>query len=442
MVVYVLDITSKPLMPTHNFSKVRRMLRNGRAIVVNLFPFVIKLTYMTTTYTQPIILGVDAGSVHVGLSASTKKKELFSAEIDLRSKEIKKLLDKKREARRTRRNRNLRYRQARFSNRTASKKKGWLAPSIQHRIDSHVRLVEDVTKILPITEIIIEISIFDAQKISNPEISGEEYQNGQMTGFDNVKAFVRFRDKHKCQQCGSEEHIEVHHIQHREDGGSDRPDNLVCLCHTCHYDHHNNGLVLKKFKNLNKKNAVTLRDCAAMNLIKDRILSELRNIFPNILVRKTYGYITAKNRSQNNIDKTHANDAFIIAKNFNAKPLDDMFMGIQVRRHNRRIHKDNILKGNRRQLNQAPHLIFGYVLNDRVKFNGIECFVHARRSKGYFELKDIEGNRIHNSASVKKIKLISHENSIILKRITKNRKASADSSSDAEDVAVSSARLL
>ena len=119
-----------------------------------------------------------------------------------------------------------------------------------------------------------------------------------------------------------------------------------------------------------------------------------------------------------------------------------MFKGIQVRRHNRKIYKDNILKGNIRKLNQAPHLVFGFALNDRVKFNGIECFVHGRRSKGYFDLKDIDGNKIHNSASVKKIKLISHENSIILKRISKIRKASAYSSGDAEDVAVSSVRLL
>ena len=263
-----------------------------------------------------------------------------------------------------------------------------------------------------------------------------------MTGFDNVKAFVRFRDKHRCQQCGREEHIEVHHIQHREDRGSDRPDNLICLCHKCHYDHHNNGLILKKFRNLNKKNADTLRDAAAMNLIKDRILSELRNRFSNIPVRKTYGFITSKNRKKYNVDKSHANDAFVIAKNFNAKLLDDMFKGRQVRRHNRKIHKDNILKGNIRKLNQAPHLVFGFALNDRVMFNGIECFVHGRRSRGYFVLKDIDGNTIHNSAPVKKIKLISHENSIILKRISKIRKASADSFGDVEDVAISSARLL
>ena len=71
-----------------------------------------------------------------------------------------------------------------------------------------------------------------------------------------------------------------------------------------------------------------------------------------------------------------------------------MFKGIQVRRHNRKIFKDNILKGNNRKLNQAPHLVFGFALNDRVKFNGIECFVHGRRSKGYFDLKDIDGNTI------------------------------------------------
>jgi N6-L-threonylcarbamoyladenine synthase len=313
---------------------------------------------------------------------------------------------------------------------------------MQHRIDSHIRLIDFVCSILPVKKIIVEIGNFDTQRISNPDIEGEEYQQGLMTGFDNVKAFVRFRDKHKCQQCGREEHIEVHHIQHRADGGSDRPDNLVCLCHECHYKHHNNGLVLKNFRNLNKKNAITLRDCAAMNLIKDRILSELRNRFPNIPVRKTYGFITSKNRKKYNIDKSHANDAFVVAKNFNAKPLDDIFMGIQVRRHNRKIYKNNILKGNIRKLNQAPHLVFGFALNDRVRFNGIECFIHARRSKGYFDLKDIDGNIIHTAASVKKIKLISHENSIILKRISKNRKASADSFGDAKDVAVSSARLL
>ena len=198
MTIYVLDITGKPLMPTRKPGKVRHMLNDGRAIIVNYYPFTIKLTYVTTNYVQPVTLGVDTGSVHVGVSASTEKKELYSAEIDLRSKEMSKLIEKRAAARGMRHYR-LRYRKPRFNNRIASKKEGWLAPSMNHRITSHIRIVEDVMRILPISKVIIEVGLFDTQKISNPEISGEEYQNGQMKGFDNnTKAFVRFRDKNTC----------------------------------------------------------------------------------------------------------------------------------------------------------------------------------------------------------------------------------------------------
>jgi len=438
MTIYVLDITGKPLMPTHKPGKVRHMLNDGRAIIVNYYPFTIKLTYVTTNYVQPITLGIDSGSVHVGMSASTKKKELYSAEIDLRSKEMSKLIEK-RAAARGMRHYHLRYRKPRFNNRIASKKKGWLPPSINHRVNSHIRIVENVMKILPISKIIIEVGLFDTQKISNPEISGAEYQKGQMSGSDNTKAFVRFRDKNTCQQCGSKDHIEVHHIQHREDRGPDRPDNLICLCQKCHYDHHNNGLVLKKFRTINKKNAVSLRDAAAMNLIKDRIFSKLRELCPNIPVWRTYGYVTKHNRRKYNINKSHANDAFVIARNFNAEPLDYMFNGFQVRRHNRKIHKDNILKGGKLKKNQSEHLVFGFARFDRVRYDGKECFVYGRRTSGSFDLRDIDGSVITHSVTRKKIKLIRHENSIIIKKIKKD---SADSSADAEDAAVSSVHII
>ena len=260
-----------------------------------------------------------------------------------------------------------------------------------------------------------------------------------MKGCDNTKAFVRFRDKNTCQQCGSKEHIQVHHIQHKEDDGPDRPDNLICLCQKCHYDYHHNGLVLKKFRTINKKNAVSLRDAAAMNLIKDRIFSKLKERHPNIPIWRTYGYVTKRNRRKYNIDKSHANDAFVIAKNFNAEPLDYMFSGFQVRRHNRKIHKDTILKGNKLKKNQSEHLVFGFARFDRVRYDGKDCFVYGRRTKGYFDLRDIDGSKIHASAPVRKIKLIRHENSIIIKKI---KKASADSSADAKDVAVSSAHII
>ena len=428
-------------MPTRRLGKVRRMLNSGQAVIINYEPFTIRLTYETTNYIQDITLGVDLGSVHVGLSATTEKKELYASETDLRSKSIKKNLKKKKEERYNRRYRK-RHRQPRFNNRVRSKNKGWLAPSMQHRIDSTLHIIDNVSKILPIKIYRVEIGLFDAQKLSNPDISGEEYQQGDMLGFSNVKTFVRFRDKNTCQQCkgkSGDKKIEVHHIQHRNDGGSNRPDNLVCLCKTCHDNHHHNGLKLKNFS-LNKKNAATLRDAAAMNLTKDRILDGLKKMYPDKEVKVTFGYITRFNRKRYNVSKSHANDAFVISKNFYAKPLDYYFKGIQIRRHNRKIHKDKIYKGGKLHKNQAEHFVFGFGLMDRVKFNGIECFVYSRRTSGYFDLRDIDMDRVHASAHIRNIKLIRHERSIIYEK--KLKRIAADSYSEAEDLAFSSASLL
>lgn len=423
-------------MPTRRLGKVRRMLKSGQAVIVNYEPFTIKLNYQTTNYVQEITLGVDAGSIHVGLSATTQKYELYASETDLRSKSVKKLLEKRREARCTRRSR-LRHREPRFNNRIRSMHKGWLAPSMQHRIDSHLRIIDNISRILPIKKYRVEIGLFDTQKMSNPSISGEEYQKGQTFDLTNIKAFVRFRDKNTCQQCkgkSGDKRIEVHHIQHREDGGPDRPDNLICLCKTCHNMHHREGLKLKNFNNLNKKNAVTLRDAAAMNIIKDRVLVGLKKMYPGKEVKATYGYITRFNRKRYNISKSHADDAYVITKNFNAEPLGYYFKGIQTRRHNRKIHKDRIYKGGILKNNQAEHFVLGFALMDRVIFNGVECFVHGRRKRGYFDLRDINMSRVHDSAPVRVIRLIRHERSIIYKKTFK--KIDADSFSEAEDFAM------
>ena len=186
--VYVLNQEGKPLMPTSRHGKVKHLLRSGKAKVVKRTPFTIQLCYETPEYTQPITLGVDAGSKVVGLSATTEKEELYSSEVELRN-DIVNLLSTRRQNRRTRRNR-LRYREARFLNRTSSKKKGWLAPSIQHKVDSHLKAIANVSKILPISKIIIETASFDIQKIKNPEISDVEYQQGEQLGFWNVREYV------------------------------------------------------------------------------------------------------------------------------------------------------------------------------------------------------------------------------------------------------------
>ena len=120
--VYVLNKDGQPLMPTSRYGKVRRLLKEGKAKVVKRCPFTIQLMYSSTNYTQPITLGVDAGSKHIGLSATTKEKELYASDVELRN-DIVDLLSARRELRRSRRNRKLRYRATRFNNRVSTKKK-------------------------------------------------------------------------------------------------------------------------------------------------------------------------------------------------------------------------------------------------------------------------------------------------------------------------------
>jgi len=153
--VYVLNIKGQPIMPCKE-AKARKLLKNNLAVLVKKEPFTIQLMFKCKNKTQDITLGVDAGSKHIGLSATTNKKEVYSADVALRN-DIVDLLSTRRQNRRTRRNR-LRYRKARFNNRVKSKHKGWLAPSIENKIQTHFRVIEKIHQILPITKIIVETS--------------------------------------------------------------------------------------------------------------------------------------------------------------------------------------------------------------------------------------------------------------------------------------------
>ena len=174
MLVYVLNKYEKPLMPCKP-AKARKLLKNKKAIVINKEPFTIKLLYGSSGYKQNISLGVDPGSKIIGLSATTEKKELFASNVELRN-DIVNLISTRKEYRKNRRSRKTRYRKPRFDNRR--KKEGWIAPSIKNKIDTHLKVIENIYKILPITKLIVETASFDIQKIKNPRISGEEYQKG------------------------------------------------------------------------------------------------------------------------------------------------------------------------------------------------------------------------------------------------------------------------
>ena len=173
--VYMLDKNGHLLMPTNRHRKVRLMIKSGQAAVVQRCPFTIQLNYETKHKVQEISLGIDAGSKHIGVSATTKAKVLYEANVELRTN-IVDLFSSRRELRRGRRNRKTRYRKPRFDNR--KRKCGWLAPSIRQKVDSHLTVVSNVYKILPVSKIIVETASFDIQKIKNPDIQGSEYQQG------------------------------------------------------------------------------------------------------------------------------------------------------------------------------------------------------------------------------------------------------------------------
>jgi len=404
--VYVINQRKEPLMPTTP-CKARKLLKQGKAKVVKREPFTIQLLYATGETKQDITLGVDAGSKIIGLSATTDKQELFSAEVELRN-DIVDLLSTRREFRRTRRNR-LRYRKPRFLNRVHSKNKGWLAPSVENKIQTHLKIISKIHEILPISKIIIEVASFDIQKIKNPDIEGEQYQQGEQLGFWNVREYVLWRDGYKCQgKKGCKNKIlNVHHIESRKTGGNS-PSNLITLCESCHKDYHAGKL------KLNLKRGQSFKDAAFMGIMRWTFYNRLKEIYSNVKI--TYGYITKNTRIQNNLPKEHRIDALCISGNPNVKRLDYWYYIKQVRRHNRQIHKANILKGGKKKLNQAPYLVKGFRLFDKVKYKGEECFIFGRRSSGYFDLRKLDGTVIHRSANCKDLKLISKAKTLLWER--------------------------
>ena len=398
--VYVLNENGQPLMPTENHAKARVLLRQGKAKVVNNCPFTIQLLYSSTNYTQPVTLGVDTGSKHIGLSATTEDKELYAADVELRN-DIVKLLAARRASRRSRRNRKTRYRKPRFNNR--KRDKGWLAPSIRKKIGTHLKVVDDTCKLLPVSKIIVETASFDIQKIKNPDISGTDYQQGEQLGFWNVREYVLFRDGHKCQCCkgkSKDKILNVHHIESRQTGGN-APNNLITLCETCHTGYHKGTVKLPA----KIKRGMKFNDAAFMGIMRWAFYGELKKRYPDVSL--TYGYITKDTRIKNRLPKEHYVDARCISGNPDAFPNGEYYYQKKVRCHNRQIHKLTVLKGGIRKQNQATYLVKGYRLFDKVSYQGKGYFVFGRRQSGFFDIRTLSGEKVNKgSLSCKKLKFI------------------------------------
>ena len=405
--VYVLDINGQPLMPTARHGKVRRLLNSHLAKVVKRCPFTIQLLYQSTKEIQPVSLGVDAGSKHIGLAATTEQKVLYQEELTPRN-DVVKLLSAKRACRHSRRNRKTRYRKPRFNNRVHSKHKGWLAPSVEVKIQEHITAIKNICKILPASEIHVETAEFDLQRLKAMEEGktfpvGTDYQLGEQYDFYNTRQYVLHRDGYTCQCCGVHDKdvkLHVHHIESRQTGGN-APNNLITLCEHCHKAWHEGKIKLPK----GKKRGKSHRDAAFMGIMRNTLLERLKKEV-SVPVMMTYGYITKYWREKADLEKSHINDAICISKHPYTKPLDTYYLTKVVRHHNRQIHKANFSKGGIRKRNQAPYLVKGFRLFDKVLYQGKEYFIFGRRTTGYFDIRTLDGTKANKgSVSYKKLRI-------------------------------------
>ena len=396
MVVYVLNQNGQPLMPTVRFGKVRRLLRDKKAKIVRCCPFTIKLLYEPeTNVVQECYCGVDTGSKHVGVAVVSNDKVLYQSQTVLRTN-IKKKMEQRRMFRKNRRSRKTRYRKPRFLNRKNSTRLNRLPPSVKHEVQAHIDEIEFCKKILPISDLILEVSQFDIALMKNPNLISEKvkhwgYQKGFNYGYSSRRSAILHRDNYICQCCGKKNcRLEVHHIKFRRDGGTNDEENLITLCEDCHKGVHAGTVVLNK----KPKKSKNLKYATHMNIIR----SQLLKVYLDAI--ETFGFVTSENRNHLNLPKDHYIDACVIASG-----------GLDFEQSDTIYYKRRVPKGDY-QLRQGPRSekkipvgkIHGFRKFDKVKYLGKEYFISGRMSGGYARLMDIFGNKIDFSDRPKRSK--------------------------------------
>lgn len=397
--VYVISQNGQPLMPTNRHGKVKHLLKNGKAKVVKKCPFTIKLLYESTTHTQNLTLGVDTGSGTIGSAVSKDNGDIvYMSKVAVRN-DVTDKMTQRAKYRRNRRNRKTRYRKPRFMNRKNSIREDRFSPTMISKIQSHTREIEFIKSILPITALVLETGQFDTHLMKNPALANEKvrhwgYQKGVNYGFENTKAMILNRDGYKCQYCKGkhkDSKLEVHHIIFRSQGGSDEPENLITLCHTCHKALHD-GKISPKFKGKHKGQ---LKYATQMNSIRKQLL----RIYPESI--ETFGMVTKANRLNLGIEKDHHTDACVIATGGDHFTLITNIVFIK-----KDIPKGDYqqTKGIRSEQPITTSKIQGFKKFDKVKYLGNEYFIKGRMSTGYAILMDINGNKVDFSSMPKGMK--------------------------------------
>lgn len=326
MRVFVLDTNRKPLSPCHP-ARARELLRKGKAAVFRRVPFTIILKYVPSGDPTEVKVKIDPGSRTTGMALVMKRRGMdevvWASELQHRGLEVKAKLDKRRALRRGRRSRKTRYRPARFLNRR--RKEGWLPPSLESRVNNVVTWVRRLCRWAYVGGLSMELVKFDTQAMQAPEVSGAEYQQGTLYGYE-VREYLLEKWGRHCAYCGAEDvPLEVDHIVPRSRGGSDRVSNLTLACHTCNQRKGNRPIeeflrrkpeVLRKVVSQAK---TPLKDTAAVNATRWALLERLKGT--GLPVECGTGGRTKFNRTTQGYPKKHWIDAACVGKTGSAVRL-------------------------------------------------------------------------------------------------------------------------
>jgi 5-methylcytosine-specific restriction endonuclease McrA len=335
--VFVLDTQKRPLSPIRP-GLARKLLSNGKAAVFKRYPFTLILKVEVIAPQKPITLKLDPGSQTTGIALVQGEDVIFGAELTHRGQAIKASLESRCSLRRVRRNRHTRYRKAKFSNRT--RPKGWLAPSLQHRVETTLTWVTRLTKVVPIASITQELVRFDLQQLENPEISGIEYQQGVLHGYE-IREYLLNKWERTCAYCGvTNTPLQVEHIHPKAKGGANRISNLCLACDACNKKKGIQDVeqflskkpeILKRILSQAKR---PLKDAAAVNSNRWALFNRLRTT--GLPVSTGSGGLTKFNRTRLNLAKTHWLDAACVGKVESLKILTNKPLSIKATGHGTR----------------------------------------------------------------------------------------------------------
>jgi 5-methylcytosine-specific restriction endonuclease McrA len=328
--VFVLDTNLKQLNPVHP-AEARRLLSAGKAAVYRRYPFIIVLKTAVSAPIEPLRVKLDPGSKTSGMAIvnDATGEVVFAAQLSHRGQKIKESLESRRAIRRSRRNRKTRYRQARWKNRR-NKKKGWFAPSLQSRISNIITWVERLSRVCRITNISMERVKFDMHLLENPEISGVQYQQGTLQGYE-VREYLLEKWERKCTYCGKQDvPLQIEHIDPRANGGSNRIGNLCLACEKCNIAKGTQdiGDFLKKKPELLKKilaqAKAPLKDAAAVNSTRWALFERVQAL--GLPIECGSGGLTKFNRTTRELPKAHWIDAACVGK---STPATLLVTGVQ-----------------------------------------------------------------------------------------------------------------